>query len=71
MSKKQRKPRAVWLSCSFSANWYHLWPSKSAYMQARDHIAGFCAEHFERVTGYRLEPGECKRVMIRVEEAKP
>lgn len=28
----------------------------------------FCPEHFERVTRYKLKPGECKRVRIVVEE---
>ena len=28
----------------------------------------FCASDFERITGYKLEPGECKRVRIHIEE---
>lgn len=30
---------------------------------------GFCVPTFQRITGYKLNPGECKRVRIRVEEA--
>lgn len=28
----------------------------------------FCAEEFEKATGYRLEPGGCKQVRIAVED---
>jgi hypothetical protein len=33
------------------------------------HIASFCSEDFERVTGVRLEEGEVARVRIVIEDA--
>ncbi len=35
---------------------------------AGNEIDRFCTRHFEQVTGYKLKPGECKRVRINVEE---
>ena len=29
----------------------------------------FCAHDFERITGFKMKPGELKRVRIKVEEA--
>lgn len=30
----------------------------------------FCYKEFKRITGFKLKPGECKRVEIKVKEVK-
>ena len=32
-----------------------------------DFLGEFCATHFERITGIKLKPGECKRFTLTIE----
>lgn len=76
--KRKPKPRVVWLArdefSEYSVflskpylepwGWGHVWvsPDNPEYQ--------FCSDTFERVTGFSLKPGTCKRVRIRIEEVK-
>lgn len=33
-------------------------------------VYALCTSKFERITGYKLSPGECRRVRIKIEEVK-
>ena len=33
-------------------------------------IESFCPKEFERITRFKMKPGECKRVRIHIEEVK-
>lgn len=76
MSK--RKGKAVWLARNvvsvYSGNpdyrLYHRKPQlyESGFYESAN--AAFCAIDLEKVTGFKLKPGECKRVRIKIEECK-
>jgi hypothetical protein len=82
MVKKKAKPkiREFWLARNEKQHawlnpWYSLSQTKprintfGKYI-SRTTVRCFCAADFERVTGYVLRPGKCKKVRIRVEEVK-
>ena len=75
--RKQGKPKAVWLARETSdpgIQFYFLCRTKprSLFYGAdnRYWLETFCHDKFERITGFKLEPGECKRVTITVTEFK-
>lgn len=57
-------------------DWYSMFSKKPQLMQGWWKPSGdsfrridhFCPEDFERITRYKLKPGECKRVRINIEE---
>ena len=76
--RKQGKPKAVWVARETTdfggASFYFLCRTKPRSlfygMANRDWLETFCPDKFERITGFKLEPGECKRVTITVKEVK-
>ena len=73
--RKQGKPKVVWLARETGAvewyfissikprNFYDVWANRGV-------VDAFCPRKFERITGFKLNPGECKRVTITVKEVK-
>ena len=53
---------------------YEVWAKKPALDGEGAYVGsgfvdGFCARDFERITRFKLKPGECKRVRISVKVA--
>lgn len=73
--RKQVKHKAVWLARTECViTWYFISSFKphgfGNMWTNRGVLDAFCPRKFERITGFKLEPGECKRVTITVKEVK-
>jgi len=78
MSEQKRKAKKVWFARNVISLYtrnpdyrmYHKKPRlyENGFYESAN--AQFCAEQVEAVTGFKLKPGECKRVRIRIEEVK-
>lgn len=64
MKRKGRVVRLSKILHTIAGPWYSV-----RSLNGR-HVDSFCARPFESVTGYKLKPGESRRVRIRVEEVK-
>lgn len=71
------KAKKVWLARDeFNQDaFYELWTTKPRQNRNGEFYADgkrcfliedFCPEEFERITGFSLKPGECKRVTIEI-----
>ena len=73
--RKQGKPKVVWLAREAGGiKWYFISSIKPRRLDDiwanRGVVETFCPDKFERITGLKLNPGECKRVTITVKEVK-
>ena len=79
MKKRKRMPKRMWVSRdSDEDSDYELWSTKPVMNNLGTYLVSdtrgcyelgeFCSDDFEKYTGYKLNPGECKRVRIIIEE---
>ena len=72
-------PLPVWVSrdeCDGSRAAYELWPIRprragDQFVRSSLSLAVYCPGTFERVTGFRLAPGECVKVKITMKRVRP
>ena len=79
MAKRKRMAKRMWVSRdNLDDSDYELWSAKPDHNNSGCYTTSgtcdcirlgiFCSDKFEKYTGYKLDPGECKQVRIILEE---
>lgn len=76
----RQKGKVVWIARDRNPevphlSGYNLYASRKKPKQEESGMYGFqddfyCMAQFESITGYKLKPGECRRVRIKIEEVR-